>query len=179
MVGKIILGIIGGVGILGVAVVAGNAVQCVEMFWGKDKRKYSSKYHVKNTIYKLKDRGFVKFEKKDEKTFLRLTDKGQKELLKYQLRDKIIKKPKKWDKKWRVVIFDIKEQTRNLRQGLRQELNNLGFIKLQNSVWVYPYECEDVIAMIKTYFKIGRDVLYMTVDQIENDKWLKEEFRLI
>jgi len=110
---------------------------------------------------------------------VRLTDKGQKELLRYQLQDKKIVKPKRWDKKWRVVIFDIEERARNLREGLRNELNNLGFVKVQGSVWVYPYECAEVVALIKTYFAIEEDVLFMTVDQMENDEWLKEEFGLV
>jgi len=178
-VGKIILGSVGMVGLVSMAILAPNAVQCLEMFWGKNKRKYSSKYYIKTTIGRLKDRGLLEFKKtKNGKIFVRLTKKGQKELLKYQIRAKTIKKPKKWDKKWRVVIFDIKEQAKNLREGLRKELTNLGFIKLQNSVWVYPYECEEIITMLKTYFQIGKDALYMTVEKIENDKWLKGEFEL-
>ena len=127
----------------------------------------------------MEARELIEFYKRGKGTFIRLTKKGQKELLKYQLREKVIKKPKKWDKKWRVVIFDIKEQSRNLRGGLRKELVSLGFVKLQNSVWVYPYECAGVIAMIKTYFEIEKDVLFMTVEEIENDKWLKKEFNLV
>ena len=61
----------------------------------------------------------------------------------------------------------------------RKELVRLGFLKLQNSVWVYPYECDDIITMFKAHFKIGKDVLYMTVEKIENDKWLKKEFELV
>lgn len=175
-VAKVVLKIIGAAGFVSMAVMAPNALQALDMFTGR-KKKYRA-YYIKNTIYRLKDRGIVEFKKRGGKTFLRLTEKGQRELLKYQLREKVIEKPKRWDKKWRVVIFDIKEQLRNLRKGLRQELINLGFIRLQNSVWVYPYECEEVVAMIKTYFAIGKDVLYMTVDKIENDRWLKEEFNL-
>ncbi len=177
-VGKIILGTVATAGLISMAVLAPNAVQCLEMFWGKDKRKYSSKYHINTTISKLKQQGLIKFENKNGKSFVRLTEKGKERLLKYQLQETKIEKPKKWDKKWRMVIFDIKEQRKYTREGLRTELIRLGFVKLQNSVWVHPYKCDDVIAMFKSHFKIGKDVLYITVDKIENDKWLKEEFRL-
>lgn len=179
MIGKIILGTIATAGILAVAAVAPNALKAVDLFYGKEKRKYHRGYYVKKSITRMTDRGLIKFEKRNGKTFLRLTEKGQRELLKYQLREAIIKKPKKWDKKWRVIIFDIKENKKFIRDGLRKELLNLGFIKLQNSVWVFPYECEEVIIMLKSYFKMGKDVLYMTVEQIENDGWLKKEFVLI
>ncbi len=179
IVGKIVLATVASVGLVSMAVLAPNAVQCLEMFWGKDKRKYSPKYHVNKTISKLKQQGLIKFENKNGKSFVRLTQKGQERLLKYQLQELKIKKTKKWDKKWRVIIFDIKENKRYIRDGLRIELIRLGFVRLQNSVWVHPYKCDDVIAMFKAHFKIGKDVLYMTVENIENDKWLKEEFGLV
>jgi hypothetical protein len=179
---KIILGVIAAGGILTVAAVAPNALKMVDLFYGKEKRKYDiykKRYYIKSSLVRLKERGLIEFQKRNNKSFVCLTEKGQKKLLKYQLREKVIRKPRKWDKKWRVVIFDIKEQARNLREGLRQELSNLGFVKLQNSVWVHPYECEEIIGMIKAYFEIGKDVLYMVVEKIENDGWLKEEFGLI
>jgi len=177
-VGKFILGSVGAVGLISMAVLAPNAVQCLEMFWGKNKRKYSSKYYIKRTMRRLESRGLIEIKNRYEQEFVRLTEKGRKELLKYQMREKVIEKPRKWDKKWRVVIFDIEERARNLREGLRIELTNLGFIRLQNSVWVHPYECNEAIAMIKTYFKIEANVLYMTVDEIEDDEWLKQQFDL-
>ncbi|MBU1178836.1 CRISPR-associated endonuclease Cas2 [Patescibacteria group bacterium] len=179
LIGKIILGTIATAGILTVAAVAPNSLKAIDLFYPKEKRKYHRGSYVQTAVIKLKDRGFIKFEKRDGKSFVRLTEKGQRELLKYQLQEAVIKKSKQWDKKWRVVIFDIKENARNLRRGLRQELVNLGFVRLQNSVWVHAYECEEVIIMLKSYFCLGKDVLYMTVEKIENDKWLKQEFDLI
>ncbi|MGB9680867.1 MAG: CRISPR-associated endonuclease Cas2 [Minisyncoccia bacterium] len=178
MIGKIILSTIAVAGVLAVAAVAPNALRAIDLFRDKDKRKYHMGSYINRSIAKLKNRGLITFEKKGGKTFVRLTEKGERELLKYQLREMTIQRPKKWDKKWRVIIFDIKEKRKVIRERLRQELKNLGFIKLQNSVWVFPFECEEVIILLKSYFCIGKDVLYMTVEKIENDKWLKEKFGL-
>lgn len=46
----------------------------------------------------------------------------------------------KWDKKWRVVIFDIAEVSRGTRDNLRLKLKELGFGMLQESVWISPYD---------------------------------------
>jgi len=46
----------------------------------------------------------------------------------------------KWDKKWRLVIFDIAEVTRQVRDLLRLKLKKLGFGMLQESVWITPYD---------------------------------------
>lgn len=177
-VGKIILGSIATAGLISMAVLAPNAVQALEMFWGKDKRKYNTKYYIKTTINKLAQRGLIQFQAEKGKTFIRLTKNGKEELLKYRLGDIKIKKPKKWDKKWRLIIFDIKEERKKTRDAFRNELLNLGFRKLQNSVWVYPYDCEEVVIMLKAHFHAGKDILYITAEKIENDKWLKREFNL-
>jgi CRISPR-associated endonuclease Cas2 len=175
-IGKIILMTIAGAGLLSMTIVAPNALQVIDMFNGK-KSKYR-KYYVDNAISRLLKQGFITFENKNGNKFVTLTEKGKLLVNKYELQEKKINRPKKWDKKWRVVIFDIKEYRRRTRDKLRMTLTSLGFIKLQNSVWVFPYECEDIIVMLKADFKIGKDVLYMTVDKIENDKWLKKEFSL-
>lgn len=175
-VGKIVLMTIAGAGLLSMAIVAPNALQVIDMFSNK-KNKYR-KYYINSAVSRLIKQNLIRFENKDGKKFVTLTEKGQLLVKKYEFQEKKIKRPKKWDKKWRVVIFDIKEYRRKTRDRLRITLINLGFVKLQNSVWVFPYDCEDIIVLLKADFKIGKDVLYMTVDKIENDKWLKKEFSL-
>lgn len=177
-IGKIILMTVAAVGFLSIAVLAPNAVQAIEIFSQNKKRKYNTRWYVEKSIIKLKNQGLIKFEKRDGKIFARLTEKGERGLLKYQLKELIIKKPKKWDNKWRIIIFDISEYKKKIRDGFRIELINLGFFKLQNSVWAYPYDCEEIIFMLKTYFFLGKDVLYMTVEKIENDGWLKRKFKI-
>lgn len=98
--------------------------------------------------------------------------------LNYCLINRDTKKPKRWDGKWRTLIFDIPEKKRYIRDKVRNTLEHLGFKRLQDSVWIYPYPCEEVIALMKVDFKVGKDLLYMVVDHIENDKWLIEDFGL-
>lgn len=175
---KIILGTIAVAGVLAIAAIAPNALKAIDLFRGGERRKYHMGSYVNRSIVNLKNRGLITFKKERGKTFVRLTEKGERELMKYQLQELTIQRPRKWDKKWRVIIFDIKETRKITREGLRQELRNLGFIKLQNSVWVFPFECEEIIILLKSYFRIGKDVLYMTVEKIENDKWIREKFNL-
>ena len=112
------------------------------------------------------------------KGLLKLTPKGEAKLRQLELHEYKIKKPKQWDKKGRVLIFDIREERRPLRDKIRRTLITIGFVRLQDSVWVYPHDCEDLITLLKADFKIGKDVLYMIVDTIENDVWLKKHFSI-
>ncbi len=87
-------------------------------------------------------------------------------------------KPEKWDGLWRVIIFDIPESKKDYRMELRKAFVSYGFILLQKSVWVYPYPCEDFVSVVKKHLGITHDVLYMTSNYIENDKFLRAEFKL-
>ena len=89
-----------------------------------------------------------------------------------------IMKKRKWDRRWRVVIFDIPERRKNIRDRLRLFMNEYGFVRIQDSVWIYPYDCEDLIALAKANFRVGADVLYMIVERLERDKYLREHFKL-
>jgi len=53
---------------------------------------------------------------------------------------KLYYRPKNWDKKIRLVIFDIYELERAKRNQLRKLLKQLGFIMLQKSVWLSPFD---------------------------------------
>lgn len=57
-------------------------------------------------------------------------------------------------------------------------MQNIGFYRLQDSVWLYPYDCEDFIALLKADLKIGNAILYMVVEKIENDAKIKTHFSL-
>ena len=57
-------------------------------------------------------------------------------------------------------------------------MQEYGFVRLQDSVWIYPYDCEDLIALAKANFRIGVDVLYMIVERLDCDKHLREHFGL-
>lgn len=46
---------------------------------------------------------------------------------------------KKRDDVWKIIIFDIPETKRQVRNVLRSKLTSLGFKKWQNSIWISPY----------------------------------------
>lgn len=178
MVLKTILGLLAVGGLIAVAAVAPNAVQALTLFTGRPRRHHLG--YVKNTFNRLAERGLVRRQKgKGGKIYFAITERGKSELAKYQLGGLKIKKPWRWDGKWRVLIFDVKEYRRGDRDRLRDELISLGFVRLQNSVWVHPYGCEEVVMLLKTSFRFGRQLLYLVVEKLENDGWLRRAFNLM
>lgn len=77
-----------------------------------------------------------------------------------------------------MVAFDIKEYKRSVRDQIRRELQACGLVKLQQSIWVFPYDCSDLITLLKADYKIGKELLYVRADQIEQDAWLRKHFKL-
>ncbi len=84
----------------------------------------------------------------------------------------------KWDKKWRIVIFDIPEKLRNKRDCFRDSLKCAGFQKLQNSIWVNPLGEFDDIQELARHYKIEKYVILIFADNISNDLLLKQKFKL-
>lgn len=162
-----VLGTIKAAGLIAVAMTAPKAASLLAKSMTKSKQ--NSTYNV---IRRLTSAGLIEF----QDTFVRLTPAGERFLSKSVA--KPVERPRRWDRKWRVVIFDIPESKKRLRNRLRDTLLRLEFIRLQNSVWVHPYDHEDLIALLKADFKIGKNVLYMIVDKIENDAPLRKHFRL-
>jgi hypothetical protein len=126
----------------------------------KKAKNKPSEIAIRQSIWRLKKAGFV--EKKGN--FFFLTEKGKK-LAGYILsRKKIF--DKKWDGKFRIVIFDIPEKSRKDRNWLRQELYFLKYRKLQESVFIGKHPLpQDLIKDIKQK-KMGNFVNYILADKI-------------
>jgi DNA-binding transcriptional regulator PaaX len=165
-INKIILTSLYVAGVLSVAILAPNALQ---YFIGK---KRPDLYSVKKSFDRLLYSGCIKI----VGGRAQLTKKGL--LL---LGGKALEgfgKTAKWNKQWHVVSFDIPERTRASRLKLRNTLKDIGFVKLQNSLWVYPYDCKSLIYIIKIEYKMGKEVVYMKAGEIENEAVLKKHFKL-
>jgi DNA-binding transcriptional regulator PaaX len=144
-----------------------------ELKSGKQRRRLAQ-----NSIYaarrRLLNRGIIEY----RGGLLRATEQGKALLRRMEFGSFEMIKPKHWDKKWRMLVFDISEERKSLREKVRKTLVSIGFKRLQDSVWVFPFDCEDLIVLLKADFHIGKDLLYIIADTIENDAWLKKEFGL-
>lgn len=110
---------------------------------------------------------------------IELTEKGMRIAEELSQREEMRPaKQKKWDQKWRIIMFDVWERRRRVRDELRHTLEEFGFVKIQNSVWVYPYPCEKLLIFLRTHLKLGQGILYIVADEIEYDEKLRKYFKL-
>ena len=157
---------------VGLAVAAPNAVQLlkqVEKYVGPQKRLDR---RIAQATTRLKAKGLISSGKE-------LTARGRKyaESVDATMRVRPLV-PLRWDKKWRIVIFDVWERRRDVRDRLRGLLESNGFVKIQNSVWVYPYPCEELFAFLRADLRLGLGMLYIVAEEIENDQRLRKHFGL-
>ena len=141
--------------------------------WGVSNNKQISK-ELKNL---KKDKLIKKIVKKGESTYdLELTEKGKLMAMECKLLSELKIKNKKWDGRWRTIIFDIPEKLRRGRDALRWKIKKLGFHELQKSVFVVPYECEGEINFVVKFFGLKQYVHYGILeltDEDMNEKLLK------
>lgn len=145
----------------------------------RKRNKYRFKNQVKTALSRLAQKGHVTFLEQNGKRYARITAAGKKALeIEEQKKAFQLQKQKRWDKRWRVIVFDIPEYRRGVRDKLRLTMRSAGFYRLQDSVWLYPHDCEDFVALLKADLKIGNAILYMVVEKIENDSTVKDHFKL-
>lgn len=146
--------------------------------WLKKRKQYKNK-KVYDAFYQLRKQGCVAFERKGHQIFIQLTTEGRKKAGRLQIDSLKISKPKKWDGKFRLVIFDIVQLKSFYRNAFRGKLQALGFLPLQKSVWIHPYPCKDEVDTLRDFFGLTtKEVCLVTVEQIENARSLKEKFQL-
>ena len=114
----------------------------------------------------------------DGSTTITLTQEGKYKALTYKLDAMEIKRPASWDKKWRVILFDIPEKRRKLRDALRRHFRELGCYELQKSVFVHPFECRDEIDFLIEFYHTRPFVRFLVAEHIDNARHLEQKFRL-
>lgn len=139
--------------------------------------KYN-KGRFKQTISRLKTQKSVEIVEENGEQIVKITEKGRMKALKYKIEEIKIKEPKKWDKCWRIVIFDVPEGSRKLRDLFRERLKALHFYPLQKSVWVHPFPCFDEIEFLRQIYGVGFDVYYVIAKKIEGEEILLRFFNL-
>jgi len=132
---------------------------------------------IKSLSYLKRDR-LVSIAEKDGQQILTLSEDGKKRVLRFNLHQMGIKKPKKWDGYWRIVIFDIPEKRKQGREALRSKLKQLGFYQLQKSCFIYPFDCKSEIDFISEIFEVGPFVNFIVAKEIEGAPLLKKSFGL-
>lgn len=173
---KVILKTLAVSGMLTLALLAPNALILLRQLDKGKVRKQNPKYLIAEAVKRLSRKKLIDVDCKTGKVVL--NKRGQRLLILLGEGKIKLRKQKNWDGKWRMAIFDIPEKRRRSRQQLRFLLSNIGFLRLQDSVWIYPYEAEEIITLLKIDNFLQKEVLYLVVEKVENDEKIRQHFSL-
>ena len=171
-------------GIMGVVVVAAAApgVLLAAKLFEQSGRRVPKSFKAKSaerSLRHMQKNKFIEIHEKHGKFEIRLTKEGKQKFKEAQLEDLRITKTPSWDKKWRIVVFDIPDKSfRHAREILREKLKKWEFYPLQKSVWVCPWPCEDEIQLVSELYGISRYVNIAVADKIMDDISVRKHFSL-
>lgn len=141
-------------------------------------KKTISKPKIKQILNNLEKREIIDLVEVDDKVFVQINEKGKPLVLRYSIKEllDLKRKKKKWNGKWFLVFFDVPELQRNKRDILRRFLLKIGFYRYQKSVYLFPYECEKEVVLIKKIVEGAKYMKYIVADKIEDEEQAKIYF---
>lgn len=144
-----------------------------------DKVRYKK---LRSSLQYLRRKGYIEIGKQKGSARFRLTKNGENHIRTYLNRRAALtppERPKAWDKKWRIILFDIPAGQRSKRNAFRSLIRRLGAIMLQKSVWIYPFDCSEQVNLMKKVFSFSSEELRLVVaDSIGEDVTFRKHFSI-
>lgn len=159
------LKIIGLKGLDGLSVKAPNALRGLGILLKSSPARTADPSRI---LAELKRQGLVDISANAGNIKYTLTPAGAHRLQKISIDELKITTPKKWDKKWRVVTFDVPVSQSSQRVAFVERLQAFDFMMLQKSVWVHPAPCFAQVEQAAAYYNVLRWCTLMEVSRLDD-----------
>ena len=164
---------VGAAGMVGIAIAAPNAIQAIEEL----SKLYRKKTNRTYADY-LRRTGYFEAIPHDGKFVIRLSEKGRREVKTAPFEDFEFPTENSWRGTWHILMFDIPESHRTVRQYVAKRLVELGLRPLQDSVYVYPHDLSKLAAAIRqAYPAVASLIISAEVSKIDGAKQLQRAFK--
>lgn len=149
-------------------------------YYFKEKSREMARKRARK-LAELRKRKLIEFkEMADGSTRIILSHLGKKVVRRYKLEEMKLAIPKKWDKQWRIIMYDIPHRQRKASDAFRRKIKEMGLYQLQKSVWVSPYDCLPEIEFLCTVFDIdlNRNIYYFKVPSVPKETEIRKFYNL-
>lgn len=158
------LKVLGMAGLSGIAVDAPNSLQGLEKVLEKSPASRADRNRL---FAELKRQGLVHVAAHGDTYHFTLTPAGVHRLQQTIIDELTVQMPQKWDKKWRIVSFDVPVQYSRQRAAFASRLKNMGFSLLQKSMWVHPAPCFDIVEQLAGHYNLMRYCVLMEASKLD------------
>jgi CRISPR/Cas system-associated protein endoribonuclease Cas2 len=145
--------------LISAAFVAPNLIQLYNYF---DMRNEREKRKLYFKLRSLERGGYITHK---DGAYL-LTDKGRKELTEAEVWD-LKPAPQKASAGWYLVMYDLPAKKEKARQALRARLEELGFMKYQDSVYYHRLDHRAVLTPFAEFYGIRLHVRFAKAESLE------------
>lgn len=177
----IILGTLAVTGVLATALVAPKVLGLFE-YLDPISRRNSIRFNqrIKQALIRLEQNGLIQMSGDGKKRKIHLTQKGEEKINALYAGAYVIPLPVRWDGKWRLVMFDVPEKRKKVRDILRMLLRSAGFIHFQHSAWIQPYPCDELVTLLRSHLGSGKgEIRYLVASFAdESDYTFRKHFNL-
>jgi phenylacetic acid degradation operon negative regulatory protein len=172
---KVTLLVVAMAGTAAAAVVAPNVAAVMERLPRREQRRRVSPHDVRRAIAALQRRHLLERSAAAAPIY-RPTAAGRLEVRLRQLSG--VLRRRRWDGRWRLVLFDVPTGRKGVRDVLRRTLHDIGFLEVQKSVYLYPYDVFGVLGDYRQLYHLRHHVLFATVEALEGDQRYRQAFGL-
>jgi len=147
-----------------------------KQFYREATKRAVARYRAKKALERLRRNGYIDTTKEND-PHITLTQKGRELLQRAKLLKSTVIQTPAWQGTWTLVLYDIPVSHSTYRYDLRSMLMHVGFRKLQHSVWISPYPCDDLQEYLAEHAGLRRYVRVLTVNPVPGlstiDDWKK------
>lgn len=169
-------------GVLTTALVAPQILQLFD-YLNPISRRNTIRFNkrIAQALARLEQRGLICVEGAGRERKIHLAKAGESVIEQLYAAAYVIPLPVRWDGKWRLIMFDVPEKRKKVRDTLRLLLRNAGFVHFQDSAWIQPYPCDELVTLLRSHLGSGKgEIRYLTASFVdESDYAFRKHFDLV
>jgi hypothetical protein len=180
-IGKVILAAAFISGVIAISAVAPNIFGAFGKILKNNKRQKTNKtaqQKTMRTIYNLQKRKLIEYDRCGDKIMLKITPQGRSIFLRQRVLELKIKEEQKWDKIWRIILFDIPNNLGARRDIFRHRLKKMGFYQFQKSAFVTPFPCQLELETVLDYYSLYDYVTYLEATSLSGEEKCRQYFNI-
>lgn len=174
---KDILKVLGISGLIAASILFPALPIALSPFLKKQQKKWGhfNKRRLKAAIKRMQKSGIIEESEHEGEVVFKITEKGKLKLFRYKL-DELTLNKAGWDKRWRLVAYDIPRGKKNQADSFRLLLKKMQFLQLQKSLWLTPFPCTQEIEFLKSLYSLNDNVTILTISQLEGEAEYRKYF---